>query len=173
MTLTRIVVLAACCSALGTSIANGPTPFAKGVSDADRHFMREACMGHMGEIKLGWLAQKNGSSDFVKSFGKRMVHDHGIALEELRLLGKKLKTPLPKAIGADQKAAWAKLSKLKGAAFDSAYKADMLQDHKMDYAAFSDASKKAKDSNVKAYATKYAFIVGQHLKMITDGKMDM
>ena len=39
-------------------------------SDADQRFVNEAAQGGMVEVELGQLAQKNGSSDKVKRFGR-------------------------------------------------------------------------------------------------------
>jgi putative membrane protein len=43
----------------------------------------------MGEVKLGQLAQQNGSSDAVKEFGKRMETDHSKANDQLKDIASK------------------------------------------------------------------------------------
>ena len=48
-----------------------------------------AASGGMGEVKLGQLAQQNGSSDAVKEFGKRMETDHSKANDQLKDIASK------------------------------------------------------------------------------------
>lgn len=143
------------------------------VSANDKHFMRAATMGHMAEVKMGQLAAERGQSDFVKAFGMRMVKDHGVALQELRQLGRTEKVSLPKSINAEQKKAYKHLSGLRGAEFDKAYRMHMLEDHKKDSYVFHMQSQKADNSNVRNYAMKYAPIVKMHYEMLKAGKMDM
>jgi len=47
-----------------------PYAISSGKSDADQRFVDEAARGGMMEVELGQLAQKNGSSDKVKRFGR-------------------------------------------------------------------------------------------------------
>lgn len=143
------------------------------VSASDKHFMRAATMGHMAEIKMGQLAAERGQSDFVRAFGKRMVKDHGVALQELRQLARSEKVSLPKSISAEHRKAYRHLSGLRGSEFDSAYRMHMLEDRKKDSYVFHMQSQKADSSNVRNYAMKYAPIVKMHHHMLIDGKMDM
>ncbi|HEY3570771.1 MAG TPA: DUF4142 domain-containing protein, partial [Thermoanaerobaculia bacterium] len=60
------------------------------------------------------------------------------------------------------------LSKLSGAAFDKAYVSMMVKDHKKDVAEFKKESTKAKDSDVKSFASTTLPTLQDHLKMIED-----
>src|ERR1044072_9184349 len=59
------------------------------VSAKDKTFMKKAARGGMMEVAMGKLAEENGKSDDVKSFGKRMVTDHSKANDELKGIAEK------------------------------------------------------------------------------------
>ena len=46
------------------------------LAKSDTAFLTEAVQINLAEISVGDLAQKNGGSDDVKSFGKMLVDDH-------------------------------------------------------------------------------------------------
>ncbi len=85
------------------STANG------GVPTSDRKFMDKAAQGGMAEVELGQLAQQNGQSAEVKSFGKRMVDDHSKANDQLKDTAQKLGIALPSQLNATDNATKAKL----------------------------------------------------------------
>lgn len=138
---------------------------------SDQAFLKEACVGNMAEVQLGKLAQKNGESKFIVGFGRMMVKDHSVCLEEIKQLAKTEKVDLPKGLDAKHKSLIARLSKLHGAAFDKVYKREMIMDHRMDVAAFRKMSKEAENSNVKNFAMKYTPIVEMHLKSLVTGDL--
>ena len=45
-------------------------------AESDKTFLADAIQINLAEISVGELAQKNGGSDKVKSFGKMLVDDH-------------------------------------------------------------------------------------------------
>ena len=45
-------------------------------AESDKMFLADAIQINLAEISIGELAQKNGGSDKVKSFGKMLVDDH-------------------------------------------------------------------------------------------------
>lgn len=57
-----------------------------------------------------------------------------------------------------------RLSKLSGDAFDKAYMADMVKDHKSDVAAFRNESKTGKDPQVRSFAADTLPTLEDHLK---------
>jgi putative membrane protein len=73
MTTSRFGILALAVvsfSFAGLAMAQNP------LSAKDRAFMKKAAKGGMMEVAMGKLAEQNGQSDDVKSFGKRLVTDH-------------------------------------------------------------------------------------------------
>ena len=73
---------------------------------------------------------------------------------------------LPSAPSKMQTAREDKLSKLSGAAFDRAYIADMLADHKKDVAEFERQSMHAADADLKAFAAKTLPTLKDHLQQV-------
>src|SRR5512133_1725625 len=72
-----------------------PTGEGSSLSAKDKTFMRKAAKGGMMEVAMGKVAEQNGQSDDVKSFGKRMVTDHGKANDELKSIAEKKGVKLP------------------------------------------------------------------------------
>jgi len=132
---------------------------------ADKEFVTAAGMGSVGEVKLGQLAIEHAESADVKRFARRMVEDHGKANTELTSLAKEKSAPVPMDAGPEHKVALAKLAALSGAAFDKAYMAQMVEDHRRDIAAFENQIRTGKDPVVRAWASKMLPTLRLHLRM--------
>jgi putative membrane protein len=130
----------------------------------DVHFAREAAQGGMAEVKLGQLAQEKGSSDTVKTFGKRMVDDHSKAGDKLKEVASHESITLPSDLSAKDQATYDRLSKLNGAAFDRAYARDMVKDHETDVAAFQKEANAGKNDSLKSFASETLPTLQDHLK---------
>jgi putative membrane protein len=130
----------------------------------DVHFAREAAQGGMAEVKLGQLAQEKGSSDTVKTFGKRMVDDHSKAGDKLKEVASRESITLPSDLSAKDQATYDRLSKLNGAAFDRAYARDMVKDHETDVAAFQKEANAGKNDSLKSFASETLPTLQDHLK---------
>jgi putative membrane protein len=130
----------------------------------DAHFAKEAAQGGMAEVRLGQLAQEKGTSDTVKSFGKRMVDDHSKAGDKLKEVASRQNIPLPSDLSAKDQATYDRLSKLNGAAFDRAYARDMVKDHETDVAAFQREANTGKDESLKGFASETLPTLQDHLK---------
>jgi putative membrane protein len=153
--------------AFAQDAANSPkTKTSPGLSTADSTFMKKAADGGMAEVELGQLAVQKASSSEVKSFGQRMVDDHGKANEQLKQLAAEKHVDLPQEPGAKQKATKARLEQLSGADFDQAYVAEMVKDHKKDVGEFQRESKMAKDDDLKNFAAQTLPTLQEHLKQI-------
>ena len=135
-----------------------------GLSPADQKFIKEAAEGGLAEVELGQLATEKGSSDDVKKFGQRMIDDHGKANDQLKQIASSKGVDLPSEPSAKNKATKDRLSKLSGEQFDKAYMTDMLQDHKIDIAAFRRESTSGRDQDVKSFATQTLPTLQDHLK---------
>jgi putative membrane protein len=135
---------------------------------SDQKFVMDAAKGGMAEVELGKLAQDKGSNDQVKNFGKRMADDHGKANDELQTLARNKNITLPSDLDPKDKATKDRLSKLSGPAFDRAYMAAMLQDHKKDVSEFKRESTSGHDPDVKAFAAKTLPTLEEHLRLAQD-----
>ena len=144
--------------------ADQPKP-AGALGAADKAFVMEAAQGGMAEVELGRLATEKATNADVKQFGQRMVDDHGKANDELKGFASQKNVTLPSELDAKHKATRDRLSKLSGDAFDKAYMREMVADHNKDVAAFTRASKTAKDPDLKAWAGKTLPTLEEHQRM--------
>lgn len=143
-----------------------------GVSAKDRMFVKDAAIANMAEIKLGQLAQRRGAS-WGKAYGRDMEREHGMAQKELWTVAHSKRIALPADIDAKHKAVWAKLSRLSGAAFDSAYRAEMIKGHQMVLMGIRSEMRNGNDTTVKGYAIKMEPAVEMHLRMAQEKKSMM
>lgn len=135
------------------------------VNSMDRMFMDKAAQGGLAEVQLGQLAQQKGSSQAVKDFGAKMVHDHSMVNDQLMMLASSQGVTLPTSMNAKDQAEYNKLSGMSGAAFDKAYIQGMVKDHKMDIAEFNKEAAKAKDPQLKSLVTMTLPTLQQHLQL--------
>ncbi|MFO1148601.1 MAG: DUF4142 domain-containing protein [Alsobacter sp.] len=115
---------------------------AQAQSRMDKNFVADAMADGMAEIQMGQLAGQKGGSDAVKKFGQMLVTDHTKSLDELKPVASNLGVQPPQAPKPDASAAMAKLSKLDGAAFDKAFAATAVKDHKKAIALYQKESKR-------------------------------
>jgi putative membrane protein len=134
-------------------------------SSADQRFVDEAARGGMMEVEMGQLAQKNGSSDQVRQFGKQMVTDHTRLNDELGNVAKKDGFQVPTDLGAKQRAEIQSLSKLSGKEFDSKYTQLMVKDHTNDLAAFKKAESTTEKPELKKAIAEAIPVIEHHLEM--------
>lgn len=131
---------------------------------SDTEFAKMAARGGLAEVKLGQLAEEKGTAQTVKDFGKRMVADHSKADDDLKTAASSDKIALPTEMSAKDQAAYDRLSKLSGEAFDRAYARDMVRDHSADVAEFRLESKGGKDAAIKDFAAQKLPTLEDHLK---------
>jgi putative membrane protein len=123
------------------------------LSTKDKTFMRKAAKGGMMEVAMGRLAEQNAQSEDVKSFGKRMVTDHGTANDELKSIAAKKGVKLP---GKEPSEKWSS---------DKTYMNMMVKDHEKDLAEFQEEANNGSDPDVKKFAEKTAKVVQEHLDL--------
>jgi putative membrane protein len=139
-----------------------------GTSNSDEKFATKAAAGGMAEVQMGELGLKNASSADVKAFARKMVDDHTKAGNKLKQTAAKENIPIPSSMDAKDQAIYDRLSKLQGAAFDKAYMADMVKDHKADVAEFQKESNNGSNPDMKQFASETLPTLQEHLKMAED-----
>ena len=97
-------------------------------------FLKKAIEGNFAEVSMGDLAQKNGQSDGVKSYGKMLSTDHAAANQKALDAAKDLGMNPPSGPNAKQQADYDKMSKMSGAGFDKMFATHMVADHQKDIA---------------------------------------
>src|SRR3982074_1477311 len=95
-------------------------------------FLKKAIEGNYAEVSMGDLAQKNGQSDGVKSFGKMLSTDHAAANQKATDAAKNIEMTPPTGPNAKQKADYDKMSKTSGTEFDKMFATHMIADHQKD-----------------------------------------
>src|SRR3954468_6057710 len=123
------------------------------VKEDDSKFMVEAASGGLMEVQLGQLASTKAENPRVKAFGAMMVRDHSKANDELKALAAGKNVSIPAAPGEEHQKHINDLTEKSGKDFDKAYMSMMVDDHKEDIDKFQDASKNAKDDQVKTFAS--------------------
>ena len=135
------------------SAEDAPASKSSSLSVKDKTFMKKAARGGMMEVAMGNLAEQNGQSDDVKSFGKRMVTDHGKANDELKKIAAQKSVKLPHKEPTPK---WSS---------DKAYMNVMVKDHQKDLAEFQEEAKTGSDPDVKKFAEDTAKVVQEHLEL--------
>lgn len=140
---------------------------AQSLSEMDIKFTKEAAEAGMKEIKLGQLAQTNGSSAEIKSLGQMMVTDHTKANNTLLALAKKKGIPVATALSEKEQKGYDDMAKKTGTDFDKAYAECMVSDHKKAVDLFKDESKNGQDSELKSFASATEPTL-EHHKMMSE-----
>ena len=137
----------------GGSGPQGAAPDARGaalmqqglmpIPTEEQAFLNALHQANQHEVKMGKLAQQQGTAQGVKDYGARLVKDHQQADQRLMAYAKTknltLSEPQPdtdfaKTLEREEQASMAMLQSLQGPAFDRAFLASMVADHDMDIA---------------------------------------
>jgi len=135
------------------------------VSDQDREFVNKAATGGLAEVELGRIAAQRAARPSVRSFGERMVTDHGRGNAELATLARSKGIEVPTALEPSQQAMRDRLSGLSGNDFDRDYMSEMVRDHTEDIALFERAAETSTDPDLKAWATRSLPMLREHLAL--------
>ncbi|HEX3581533.1 MAG TPA: DUF4142 domain-containing protein [Thermoanaerobaculia bacterium] len=149
----------------GTTSTNSSTA-ATQVSTDDQTFMQKAATGGLAEVSLGQQVSPAAKNPDAKNFADKMVTDHSKANDELKQLASTKGVPLPTDTDQEHKDAAQKVMSAKNV--DKAYMDEMVKDHDKDVKEFEDASKSAKDTDLKAWIDKTLPVLKEHQKMAHD-----
>ncbi len=136
----------------------------------DADFAVEAADGGLMEVQLGKLAQQKGVSKQIKDLGALMVKDHGMAYDELTSAAIVKNITIPSTLSDKCQQKVNELTEKKGAEFDKAYAALMVDDHKEDLNAFKKEATKGNDSLLSSWAKGKVPILEHHLMMAEQAK---
>lgn len=132
----------------------GDTEFAVNIADAG-----------MLEVKLGELAQTNGFSSEVKSFGRMMIEDHLKAGDELKTTAYQKNITLPSELSSKSQGKYNELSKKTGKDFDKNYIDAMVDGHKDVLDIMKKEAADGKDADLISWATGKVSVIEHHLEM--------
>jgi putative membrane protein len=156
-----VAVIAAAVSLGSVTAQNSSESKSSTLSAKDKAFMKKAAKGGMMEVAMGRMAEQNAQSEDVKSFGKRMVTDHGKANDELKSVAAKKNVQLPSKEPTEK---WTS---------DKAYMNAMVRDHEKDLAEFKAEANDGSDPDVKKFAEDTSKVIQEHLDLAkeTHGKL--
>jgi len=129
---------------------------------SDTTFLTEAIQINLAEISVGDLAQKNGGSDGVKSFGKMLVDDHTASNTKATSLAQANGVTPPTEPKPDDKKKHDELAKLSGAEFDREFAKAMVKGHEEAISKFETASKG--DDDIAKFAQETLPTLQKHLE---------
>jgi putative membrane protein len=144
--------------------ATGALAFAA-LSNADKEFLMNVAKADMEEAHEGQMAQAQGQSQDVKSFGQTLDQDHTQNFQQLETLAAKEGVTLPTGIDTAKIATIKQLEHLKGAAFDHAFAKDEITTHRQAIAEFKREAEHGTDPDVKAFAQQTIPVLQKHLTL--------
>ena len=128
-------------------------------------FVARASMASMFEVEAGKLAQSHASSAQVKSYGQRMITDHGAVNTQLEKITE-TSHAVPKQLDTEHQSKLDALKGLQGQEFDAAYGKDMMLGHEQAIDLFTSASNSAQVSpSLQAFAEKTLPTLKAHGKL--------
>jgi putative membrane protein len=130
--------------------------------NADAQFLKTVNGDNLAEMECANLANTKSTNDQVKALASKLLRDHQENQSELQSLASKKNVTLSSDVPAAKKSVKDRLGKLDSTAFDKAYVAEMIKEHKAAIAAFQRESKSA-DPDVKAFAEKTLPTLKEHL----------
>ena len=133
---------------------------------SDASFMKEAAHAGAAEIEASKLATTKAKNADVKTFADSMIADHTKVADELKALAATKNVKLPEGPSMKQKAEIKLIDAGDNDKFDERYaKTFGVKAHQDTIKLFEDASKNAKDPEVKAWAEKTLPGLKHHLEM--------
>jgi len=135
-------------------------------SDLDKMFLMRASESNLAEIQQSELAVNKSSNPKVRAFAQKMISDHEMLEDNLKIFFEQDSVTPAATLNADHQAEYAKLKGLKGADFDNEYIRSMDMDHHMALAAFDTVIQNTEDSELKRVAVSGRKVVEEHTKMV-------
>jgi putative membrane protein len=148
------------------AIGGPPSATRPALSETDKRFLTRAGQTGESEIALARLAQSRTTNERVRALAATIEQECDAAISELKKLARKHEVTLA-PLSVAQRAAFEKLEKLTGAAFDQAFLAQVVKDHTDAVALFSQGAK-TEHSEVKAFAERKLPAFKTHLKTAQD-----
>jgi len=131
-------------------------------AQSDEDFIKTAIGINLGEIQMGQLAQKNGSTAGVREFGAMLVRDHTASNQDAVALAKKHNVTAPNAPSDEDQKMYQDLTGKREAEFNKTFAQDMVDGHQKAVKLFTDESSSA-SGDIKSFADKTIPKLKQHL----------
>jgi putative membrane protein len=128
-----------------------------------QQFITKAIQGNLSEVALGRLAQQKAANDGVRSFGQMLEQDHSAANQQATQAASSVGVTPPTEPARMQKAAYDRMSKLSGDAFDREFARHMVADHRKDISNYQKEAKRS-DGQISDYAKATLPTLQKHLE---------
>jgi putative membrane protein len=143
---------------------------AAGAAMTDQQFVDFAAQTDMVEANLGQQAATEATAQPIKDYAQMLVTDHTADYHQLQDLAKQANLTVPSAIDEEHnKMMIAPFQKLKGAAFDKKYSAEMVAGHTKAIAIYKKEADDAQNPALKSYAQQALTVLQKH----EDGAKDL
>ena len=129
----------------------------------DKRFVTKAADAGKAELELAKLAAQQASNPEVKSFAQKLVEDHGKVNSELMSMASSKNVKLDDDDDPKDRH-YKRLAKKTGAEFDQEFVEHMIDEHEKDVKMFEKAASDAKDSDIRAFASKHVDHLRMHLQ---------
>lgn len=129
-----------------------------------RVFLDDAIRGDNSEIAAGQYIASHGYSPQVRSFGRTLYRDHGMARGQAVAVARQLGMRPPTGTKPEARAEMRKLQRLHGRAFDFEVRRAMIEDHQKDIASY-EAQARSGDGRTAALARKQLPTLRKHLRI--------
>lgn len=134
------------------------------LNSADVKFIKHEAAAGTALVKIAGFGVKKTERADIKSFAEMLVSDHSKANEELAALAVKKGVELSAVIDPKHAETFQKLEKYNGTEFDKEFLSEIVSSHKKCVSNFEEASKEAKDSDLKMWADKMLPSLKTHLE---------
>lgn len=138
------------------------------IASSDYNFTMNASKSGLMVVKLGELAQKNSSSEEVKTLGKNLVAQHQQVNKELKSLADQRGIFLVAGLNEKQQKNYKKLSEMKGDEFDKAYVKSIIKEHKEVAEDYEKIVNKGVDPEIKKWASITLHTIVEQLMISED-----
>ncbi len=136
-----------------------------GLYAIDREFLMQAAQSNVTEVALGNIAIQKSNDAAVKDYASMMITQHTTAQNELLSLGSTKRWTVQNQLNEANQALRDQLNALSGAEFDRAYLRSQVASHQVTAGKFATQIDQGRDTELKAYATKYKPGIDMHLQM--------
>ena len=136
------------------------------VARTDVSFMNDAAQAGTAEIAAGQLAKRRATRSDTRAFAQQMLADHAKLAEALKQLADNKQVELPTEATALQKARLTVVEAGDATKFDARYvRAFGVDAHEDAVMLFQEASRNARDPDVRMFALKNLPTLRHHLEM--------
>ena len=139
------------------------TDTAAAAGDHATQFLTDAIKGDNAEIRMGQAAQKMGSTQAVKDFGKMLEDDHSKHKDMVSKVATAMNVPVPDGTTPEADSSYKMVTSMSGAGFDKDFAKAMVDDHNKDIAKYQAEADSSDPAQVTDLAKQTLPTLKKHL----------